>query len=308
VVAASSTLRAGVDYPGSWASFNHWFPDERACVAYLERLRWPDGFVCPRCSNPRGWRTGDGRHVCVSCDRRISVTAGTIFHGTRIPLTTWFAGAWQIVNQKNGVSTLGLQQALGLTRYETAWTMTHRLRQAMVNPARERLSGVVEVDETFVGGVERGTGAKGRLVIDKSIVAIAVEMLEPKGFGRVRMRRVPDTTASSLVPFVTDLVEPGSVVLTDGWKPYRKIVAAGYEHRATVIAGSGDPAHVSMPGVHRVAALAKRWLLGTHQGAVSGDHLDAYLDEFAFRFNRRRARSRGLLFYRLIEGAVRSAI
>lgn len=303
--AASSTLRAGTDYPGSWASLRNWFTEEASCRAYLERLRWGHGFVCPHCSSPKGWRTVDGRYSCGGCGRRVSVTAGTIFHGTRVPLTTWFTAAWMMVNQKNGVSALGLQQALGLGSYETAWSMTHKLRSAMVNPDRDRLTGTVEVDETYVGGVERGTGATGRRTLTKAIVAIAIEVTDPRGFGRVRLKRVPDVSATSLVPFVAAVVEPGSAVLTDGWRAYPGVVAAGYIHKPTVISASGDPAHVSMPGVHRVAALAKRWLLGTHQGAVSAEHLDSYLDEFTFRFNRRASRSRGLLFYRLIEGAVR---
>jgi transposase-like protein len=162
------------------------------------------------------------------------------------------------------------------------------------------------VDETYVGGRETG-GKRGRGCEKKEIVAIAVEVLSPKGFGRVRMRRVPDVSTASLMPFVCDVVEEGSEILTDGWGGYNQVSQCGYKHRPVVLSDTGDPAHVSMPGVHRIAALVKRWLLSTHQGSVSGKHLEYYLDEYTFRFNRRTSRSRGLLFYRLMEQAVATA-
>jgi transposase-like protein len=230
------------------------------------------------------------------------VTAGTIFHRTRTPLTVWFAAAWQLTSQKHGISALGLQRVLGLGSYQTAWAMLHRYRAAMVRPGRERLAGEVEVDETYIGGEE--PGRHGRATSKKAIVAIAVEVREPRGFGRIRLSRVPDVSAASLVPFVCDVVEGGATVMTDGWRSYGHISEHGYTHEKTVITATGDPAHVSMPAVHRVASLLKRWLLGTHQGAVSAEHLDAYLNEFTFRFNRRASRRRGLLFYRLLEQAV----
>jgi transposase-like protein len=230
------------------------------------------------------------------------VTAGTIFDKTRTPLSTWFAAIWYVTSQKNGVSAMGLKQVLGLGSYQTAWTMLHKLRRAMVSPGRDRLSGVVEVDETYVGGTK--SGVRGRQTAQKAIVVVAVELHEPRGFGRVRLRRVPDASGSSLLPFVLEAVEPGSQVRTDGWGGYNGLATQGYLHTRTVLSSSGDPAHVSMPAVHRVASLLKRWLLGTHQGSVGTDHLDRYLDEFTFRFNRRSSRSRGLLFYRLLQQAV----
>lgn len=293
---------AGVDYPGSYAELLAWFPDDEACLDYLEWLRWPEGWRCPACGCGRGWRLTRGLRECAECGRQVSATAGTIFHRTRTPLTVWFAAVWLLTSQKYGVSALGLQRVLGLGSYQTAWMMLHRLRAAMVRPGRERLSGRVEVDETYVGGEEEGV--QGRETQDKSIVAVAVEVRQPKGFGRVRLARVPDVSASSLVPFVEANVEPGSEVLTDGWSGYRPLPVHGYTHTKTILSASGDPAHVAMPAVHRVASLLKRWLLGTHQGAVSPEHLDAYLGEFAFRFNRRSSRHRGLLFFRLLEQAV----
>lgn len=292
---------AGVDYPTKWQDFITWFPDDAHSLAYLERLRWADGFVCPRCSHGDGWRRGDGLWRCAGCRHTTSVTAGTIFHRTRTPLTTWFAAVWYVMNQKNGVSALGLQRVLGID-YRTAWTWLHKLRRAMVRPGRDQLSDYVEVDESYVGGEEKGV--HGRQTHKKAIVAIAVEVHFPKGFGRIRMQRIPDVSATSLTPFVCDAVKPGSTVHTDGWNGYNELPKRGYKREKTVLSTSGDPAHVAMPAVHRVASLLKRWLLGTHQGAVSNRHLDYYLDEFTFRFNRRQSRARGLLFYRLLQQAV----
>ncbi len=293
-----------MDYPGTWPAFLKWFPDDAACVEFLVGLRWPDGFVCPECGSSVGWRIADGRFSCGGCARKVSVTAGTIFHGTRTPLTSWFAAAWYMVNQKHGASALGLQRVLGLGSYRTAWMMLHKLRTAMIRPGRDLLSGDVEVDETYLGGVEPGRrGGRQRDSI-KEIVVIGVEVHSPKGLGRVRLRRVDDLSAASLVGFVTDVVEPGSVIITDGWNSYRSLPRHGYTHKRTSIRAGDDPAHVVQPGVHRVASLLKRWLLGTHQGAIRAGHLDAYLEEFTFRFNRRSSRRRGLLFYRLLEQAV----
>jgi hypothetical protein len=222
----ASVLEAGRDYPRIYAELCAWFPDDGACLDYLEWLRWPNGFVYPRCETAKSWRMSDGRFWCKCCRRRVSVTVGTIFYRTRTPLTVWFA--------------------------------------------------------------------------------VAAEVLSPKGFGRVRMRCVPDASRASLVPFVCDVVEQGATVLTDGWGVYNDLARHGFIHRRSIVSDSGDPAHVSMPGVHRVSALLKRWLLGTHQGAVESDHLQGCLDEFTFRFNRRRSDFRGLLFRRLLEQAVQT--
>jgi transposase-like protein len=293
---------AGRDDPGSYAELLTWFPDEPAWLDYLESLRWPDGVRCPRCAGRDGWRLGVGRRECAVCGRQASVTAGTIFHRTRTPLQLWFAAAWQMTSHKHGVSAVGVQRSLGLGSYQTAWAMLHRYRAAMVRPRRERLAGHVEVDEGYVGGVE--STAQGRKAESKAIVAIAVEIKHPKGFGRIRLRHVPDVSAESLLPFIDEAVEPGATIHTDGWQAYWNLGDRGYEHERTVMRQQNDPAHVVMPGVHRVASLLQRWLLGTHQGRVSHDHLDAYLNEFTFRFNRRNSRRRGLLFYRLLEQAV----
>ena len=193
-----------------------------------------------------GGRTSDERFSCGGCARRVSVTAGTIFHGTRTPLTAWFAAPWYVTNQKFDANALGLQRVLGLGSYETAWTIVHKLRHAMVRPDRDLLSGLVEVDETYVGGEEKGV--HGRFTEKKAIVATALELHEPRGSGRVRIRQVADVSAASLVPFVCETITPGSTVKTDQWTSYRTITKHGYVHEPTSRKASGDPAHVVMPG------------------------------------------------------------
>ncbi|MGH8601901.1 MAG: IS1595 family transposase, partial [Gammaproteobacteria bacterium] len=294
----------------TWDQFLDWFPDQDACVHYLQGLRWPQGFVCPRCGDAaEPYRATRARLMCRTCRHQCTVTTGTVFEKTRTPLRSWLAAVWYATNQKHGVSALGLQRVLGVSSYQTAWAMLHRLRRAMVRPGRERLGGRVEVDETYVGGPGRGRGKDAQMRrwgsnTAKVIVAIAVEVHEPKGFGRVRLRRVSAATGASLIPFVCAAVEPDAVVHTDGSPLYRSLSEHGYLHHRSVVSSSHSPAHVSMPAVHRVASLLKRWFLGTHQGAVQPRQLDYYLDEFTFRFNRRTSRSRGLLFYRLLEQAV----
>jgi len=212
----------------------------------------------------------------------------------------WFDAAWHITTAKNGMSAKTLERTMGVS-YHVAWHMLHRFRVAMVRPAREPLSGKVEVDETLLGSVEEG-GKRGRGA-DKEIIVIALEIQGQKRFGRVRMRHIPDASAESLVPFIREVIAPGSIVCTDGWRGYSGL-PNGYEHRQTILSSSDDPAHVAMPGVHQIASLLKRWLLGTHQGAFSPEHLQSYLEEFTFRFNRRTSSSRGQLFRRLLEQAV----
>lgn len=302
---------AGQDYPKTWSQFTDWFRSDQACLDYLEQLRWPEGFTCPACGViGEPLKTSRNRLVCRSCKHQTSVTAGSIFDKTRTPLKVWLAAAWYITNQKHGVSALGLQRVLGLGSYQTAWTMLHRFRRAMIRPGRDLLHGLVEVDETYIaiGDKSLPAGAKRRNPLThKTLVIIAVEMLEPKGFGRIRLRRLTNASASQLIPFVKEVVQVGSTVHTDGAAAYNGLSNEGYGHQKTVMLGSKIPAHVPMPGVHRVASLLQRWLLGTHQGAVQPAKVDHYLDEFVFRFNRRKSLSRGMLFYRLLEQAVVTA-
>src|SRR6266851_2730194 len=294
---------SGVLYPRSTGEFQAWFRTDEDCLDYLEWLRWPGGFICPRCGDGLGWRLGDGRFECAGCSSRTSVTAGTIFDRTRTPLTVWFTACWLFATQKDGISALSLQRALEIGSYQTAWAMLGRLRSVLVRPGRDRLVGTVEVDETYIGGDEPGLRG-GRAPGKKVLTGIAVEVREPKGIGRCRMAVLADGSSASLHPFVTGAVEPGARVITDGWNGYIGLAGLGYVHqrrsqRAARARGE-DPGEL-LPAVHRVASLAKRWLLGTHQGSVDEAHLPGYLNEFAFRFNRRRSASRGLVFYRLLE-------
>ena len=305
---------AGKDYPATWSDFEDWFACEEACAAYLEQLRWPHGFICPACgAADQPARTSRGRLSCRTCRFQCSVTAGTIFDKTRTPLRVWFAAAWYITSQKQGISALGLQRVLGLTSYETTWAMLHRFRRAMVRPGRDLLTGIVEVDESLLALRRKKTSAR-KMRSSKAHntdhlvpVAIAVEVLQPKGFGRIRVRRIDGPTIETMEPFILDNIEPVATVRTDGSAIYKPLADDGIEHDARVQLGSSKPAHASLPGVHRVASLLKRWLLGTHHGAVDPRHVDHYLDEFVFRFNRRTSRSRGMLFYRLMEQAAVSA-
>ena len=297
--------RASRQYPKSVGEFHAWFRTDADCLDYLEWLRWPAGFACPACGH-NGWRLGDGRFMCSGCGGRTSVTAGTIFDRTRTPLTVWFTACWLFASGKDGISALSLKRTLDIGSYQTAWAMLHRLRSVLVRPGRERLAGTVEVDETYIGGQEAGLSG-GRARGKKVLTGIAVEVREPSGFGRCRMLPLADASAASLHPFVTGVVEPGATVITDAWQGYRGLDKLGYVHdrrsqRAARARGE-DPGELR-PGVHRIASLAKRWLLGTHQGSVARAHLPSYLNEFVFRFNRRHSRSRGMVFYRVLELAV----
>lgn len=289
------------DYPRSVEDFEARFSSEEKCREYVFQLRWPEGFRCPRCEHDRAWAASATLWQCCRCDHQTSATAGTVFQDTRKPLKMWFRAMWNVMSQKNGASALGLQRVLGLGSYQTAWAWLHKLRRAMVRPGRDRLAGWIEVDETYVGGWEEGM--KGRRRGEKSLVIIAAQVVG-NGIGRIRMGVIPDASAESLHPFIESSVEPGSTIHTDGWQGYAGIDKKGYDHEISPIRGRPREASKLLPNVHRVASLLKRWLLGTHQGAVEPQHLAYYLDEFTFRFNRRNCKSRGKLFYRLMQQAV----
>jgi hypothetical protein len=284
---------AGSDYPRNREEFLAFFPDEAACVAYLERLSWPDGFVCAHCGGAGPpWRGSRRRLVCRSCGQGTTVTAGTLFQGTRTPLMVWFAAAWRVSTAEEGISARRLQRELRLGSYETAWAMLHRLRRAMVRSGRPRLEGVVEVGRTFLPA-----GA------DRTVIAIAIEDRgeEP---GRVRMQPLASAADSSLMRFVAWAVEPGTVVVPDRLRNPAALARLGCR---PANAHGGAPTRVgSRPFVHlgMVERRLADWLERTHHGSTGRELLDWYLDEFTFRFNRRSARHRGLLFYRLLEEAL----
>jgi len=305
----------GVEYPRDLVEFAAWFPDDEACLDYLAWLRWGDlEFVCPSCGSiAHGWRRADGRaYDCGACGSRSSVTAGTLFDRTRTPLTVWFRVAWEMTARPNGVSARTLQRTLGLGSYQTAWMMAHRYRRAMVMPGRTKLSGMVEVDETIVGG-RNLPGHPGRALHPNRIIVLTmVENLgrsgaggTGKGIGRARLVTLPNYQATTINAELVRNLEPDAKVLTDAYGSLTKALK-GFEHVAINTKRSGSKAHDLYPAVSRVQAQLKRWLHGTHQGAVSREHMDEYLWEFEFRFNRRHARKPGLLFYRLLEQAVRT--
>jgi transposase-like protein len=284
------------DFPKTALEFEAHFASEEACHAYLMQQRWPEGFRCPACGGTKAWHLARRRLLqCKECSRQVSLTAGTVFHGSRKPLRLWFKAIFLMTGQSTGISARNLRRQLGLGSYQTAWTWLHKLRRATVRPEREALAGPVEVDEGYVGGKEEGVS--GRHVETKSVVAVAVEVKD-KSAGRLRLAKVRDAGGDTLNAFVAQNVVKDSLVKTDGWPGYSGLREIGYRHRRRVI---GDRTRASrlFPHVHRAMSLLKRWLLGTHQGAVRGKHLPAYLDEFTFRFNRRRSRLVTLPFQRL---------
>ena len=287
------------EYPMTLEEFETEFGTDKACRDYIISIRWPNGFRCPRCGHSKAWSIGEVLFQCTSCHYRTSVLAGTIFQDTHKSLTMWFRAMWWVASQKSGASALGLQKVLGLGSYETAWSWLHKIRHAMVRPGRDRLSGFVEVDDTYIGGVHEGK--QGRGSENKALVAIGVEVNDGK-IGRIRISRVANASGASLIKFVQESVEKGSTVNTDGWQGYNGLAEEGYIHEVA-FAKHTEKSEL-LPHVHLIVSLIKRWLLGTHQGAVSGKHMDYYLDEYTFRFNRRTSHYRGKLFYRLIQNAV----
>ena len=290
------------DYPRTITEFKARFNTEDACYRYIESLRWPEGFKCPNCGHDVAWQTKRGLYQCKKCRRQTSITAGTVFHDSRKPMTLWFDAMWHITSQKFGANALGLQRVLSLGSYHTAWKWLHKLRRVMVRPNREKLSGIIEIDETFIGGSR--PGKRGRGAENKTLVIIAVEDTSSieskgKGIGRIRLGCIDDASSNSLIQFIKAHVVSGSTIRTDGWLGYEPLVRTGYEHTVTDSKG--------LTIAHLIAALLKRWLLGTYQGAVTRNNLEYYLNEYTFRFNRRKSASRGKLFYRLVQQAVTTA-
>lgn len=291
------------NYPNTQAEMEQMFENEEACRKRIAEERWQGGFVCGACGGTLGWEMGNGRILCRSCRHQQSVLAGTIFQDTHLPLKTWFRAMWLVCASKNGMSAQNLQRLLGLRSYNTAWLCLHKLRRAMVRPGRERLSGTVEADETYIGGPSEGK--RGRGAFGKRIVVVIAER-RGEAIGRIRLAEVPNVRSESLKPVVLDYVEPGSTVVTDGWTGYNFLQSEGYG-RINEVRDESELASVVLPRCHLVVSLVKRWILGTLQGSIGVDHLQDYLNEFTFRFNRRASRSRGLLFQRLLELTVQTA-
>lgn len=286
-------------YPKDQLEFEKWFANEDACLGFLEKLRWPDGFTCSRCSGHEYRRKTRGRIVCKDCSYEGSVFAGTIYQGTHKGLMIWFRAAWWLVNQKYGANALGLKRNLGIGSYETAWAILHKLRLSMVRPGRDRLNGNIEVDEIFVGGAN-----------NKQLVGVAAQ-IDGTRTGRIRLEKIEDRSGPVLQAFVQRHIEPGSTIVTDGLKSYCGVESLGYQHKPMKKPYSwenkGKDADELLPRVHKAASLLKRWIIGTYQGRIETKYLNAYLNEYVFRFNRRTSKSRGLLFHRLIENSVQMA-
>jgi len=288
-------------YPRTFEEFLEWFATEEDCARYLERVRWPEGFVCPQCGGKSAWRTDRGLWHCRGCQRQSSATAGTVFADSRKSLRLWFHVMWLMMAQKTGLSARNLSDTYGFGSYQTAWGWLQKLRSVMIRAGRERLSGRVEVDETYVGGQKAGT--RGRGAEGKTLVLVAIEG-DQKKLGRVRFRCIKTVDQSAVESFVRDYIEPGTKIVTDGLNAYDGLSSIGFVHRAHVLSTGKPAARRQLDHVHLVISLLKRWLVGTHQGAVTPAHLQDYLNEFAFRFNRRLSQHRGKLFHRLLQQAV----
>jgi len=295
------------DLPDDLPTFLTRFGTDAQCRAYLARGRWPEGFRCAGCGHARAY----SHHVrlieeCAACGKQHSLLAGTIFEQTKTGLARWFLAIWLVTSSKGGISALELQRQMGFGSYQTAWSWLHKIRKAMVRPDRQPLAERVEADETLVGGARHGKPGRG--AAGKTVVAGAVEAGRGKGrgrrLGRLRLQSVADASGASLEGFLAANVAPPATVTTDGWQGYAKLGEAGYDHEAIDLRRSWGDAVLRLPAIHLVFGLAKRWLLGTHHGAVRPKHLQAYLDEYVFRFNRRTANSIGHRFARLVEQAI----
>lgn len=296
----ASELIPGRDYPSDLAELRAWFADDAACVDYLEWLRWPGGVRCPRCAAATVHRQAGGRFRCHGCWHTFSLTSGTIFDKTRTPLTVWFEAAWLMTADKGGVSASHLHRVLPINSYQTAWAMLAKYRQVMTSSESAVLTGRVEVDESFFGG--HRPGIRGRGALGKTLVAGAIEITS-HGWGRARLAVIDDASTASLRSFITANIAPGSTIVSDGLPSYPGALD-GYSHEPINVSASGKHAHEVLPAVHRIFSLAKRTIEGTYQGSTGAGHLQEYLDEFVFRFNRRTSGHRGLVFMRLLERAV----
>lgn len=290
-----------MDFPKDQMEFEKAFSTEEKCVEYLIKLRWADGYSCLLCDCKEYWIASRKRIKCKECGNLVTVTAGTLLEQTNKPVSLWFRAIWWMIAQKSGASAVTLQSILGLGSYKTAWVWLHKLREIMILPERKKLSGIVEVGETMVGG--GAEGKRGRGAENKSVVVVGAEAL-PYGTGRARMKRIKDASGKELETFIQENIECGATIITDGWKGYSGVSQLKFIHQIHQQNKAVDKEEM-LPNVHRIASLLKRWLMGTHQNFVSERRLQSYLDEFTFRYNRRKSKSRGLLFYRILEQVVK---
>lgn len=289
-----------MEYPKTLRDFDRIFATDAACLAFLEQVRWGNGFQCHSCSSEKYWSLSTGLRMCQGCRYRNSAQVGTIFESTKLPLKIWFYAIWWVTSQKTGVSALNLQKNLGLGSYRSSWLMLHKIRNAMIFGDRSLLQGDVEVDEAFLGGVhsgKRGCSAEG-----KELIVIAAEYSGKKRLGRIRIQRISDASADKLEPFIAANIAKGATIHTDGWNGYNGAAKLGYKH-LPIKSSTVQPDEL-LPRVNIVTSLLKRWLLGTLQGRLDPKHMTSYLEEFTFRFNRRTSKARGLLFQRVLENSI----
>ena len=297
------------DLPQDLPSFIDRFGTDAQCREYLYHARWPQGFRCTACSHDDAYTLRTKIvYECVACGKQHSLLAGTIFEQTKTGLARWFLAIYLVTASKGGIAAMELQRQMGFGSYQTAWTWLHKIRKAMVRPERQPLADRVEADETYVGGAR--PGRPGRGAAGKTLVAGAVEAGRGKArgrrLGRLRLAVAPDASAASLEAFLGRNVARPAAVATDGWSGYAGLPAEGYDHEPVSVSAAWGDATLRLPAIHLVFSLAKRWLLGTHHGAVRPRHLPAYLDEYVFRFNRRTAKRISHRFARLIEQAIQT--
>jgi len=290
------------DFPQSEIEFDKRFATERACYEYLSKAKWPGGFVCSECGCLFYWISSKHIYICTRCERQFSLTADTIMHDTKKPITYWFRAMWWFTTRKSGVNAINLQDLLGCS-YVTAWSWLQKLRQCTIRKDREKLSGKVEVDEFYIGGQK--PGKRGRGAGGKCIVVAAVER-QGRKIGRIRLKVVDDCSADSLNAFINQNIEAGSYVVTDGWKGYNPMDPDRYDHHQVFLSKNKDRLRC-LSGVHLIASLVKRLIIGTFQGRFDPKYLQPYLDEYVFRFNRRKSRNIGKKFMRIVEQVASSA-
>ena len=300
------------DFPNSEIDFDQRFSSIDVCYEYLARTKWPDGFICEKCGHNAYWISSKNIYICKKCEHQLSLTAGTIMHGTKKPITYWFKAMWWFTTRKSGVNAVNLQELLGFGSYHTAWSWLQKLRRCTIRKNREKLSGRVEVDEFFIGGKKpgkRGRGAEGKTIV---LVAIERDRIQDPDtlkhywqIGRIRMQVALDCSAYSLETFINLNIENGSMVITDKLSSYRPVLSQDYRHVAIEPQYQKDP-ESGLYGTHLIASLIKRLIRGTFQGRFEPKYLQNYLDEYVFRFNRRKSKSIGKKFMRIVQQIMKS--
>lgn len=288
------------DFPENEIEFDERFADELDCYDYLFRAKWPDGFMCCICGHRQYWLSARALYICAQCEHQHSLTSGTILHGTRKPLRYWFKAMWWFTTRNSGINAINLCNLLGFGCYETAWAWLQKLRSCTIRYNREQLSGDVEVDEIYIGG--RKKGKRGRGAEGKFPIVAAVENDGPE-LGRIRLQLLDNCSSDQIIPFIKLNISDGSQVATDCWPSYNPLSSTGYGH-VKIMQSQEDEKSTVLPGVHLVASLLKRLMLGTFQGRFEKKYLQRYLDEFVFRFNRRTSKSIGKKFMRIVQQAV----